>query len=754
LAAANGTGFLLTRCGFSVEGAVKMNWKLDLSLDWLFRRGRAGKNWVSGSDNRGAMTVDLPHCWNTTDTFQIGVEYYRGPGAYLKSFRISQQSDLPVDGRWILESEGFYGTGDLWLNGRKVADIDGEYLGFCLDVGRDLVTDGENILALRLTNSCGPDVLPGIGMPDFLLYGGLAGRVFLRHEPSLHMDRGCLQIIGCDVMGDQPRVAIRSAIRNSRAVSRIASVSWNIVCPDGREIGPGAVQSCEVPADGVAVSPGLDIGISSPELWSPQTPAQYVLKGSVCVDGTVVDCVEQRFGLRSAVFSPGRGFFLNGKRTVLLGCNRHESMPGFGSALPVSIHREDVRIMKETGCNMVRLSHYPQHPAFLDACDAQGLLVCAEIASWKSVRTGRWLKNALRQLEGMIRRDRNRPSIILWCMGNESRSRKAYVALGNLAHSMDQRPTIYAENHMYRAIRAKTTGLPDVWGCNYELNVLAKAADASALKSVLVTECSNMPTACRGKLDEELKQIDILAGDLETLGKVGFNSGCLIWCLNDYATLRKKRYLRFSGIVDAWRVPKMSRSFLQAMWFDQPLIRVYADWGMRGDPIVSGHDRIRREVHVFTNCRQVALLVNGREVAAGSGRPHMVFSIEFEPGILESKGFGEGSCVEDRIQSFGRAAAIELVAERDVLPAIDRETTGISVAIRDLNRAMCLDWNGHIFVKVSGPGRLRTFMADGMVPVAGGVGRLFVSGNGQKGEAEVVAVCPPLACGSARVDFR
>ena len=101
------------------------------------------------------------------------------------------------------------------------------------------------------------------------------------------------------------------------------------------------------------------------------------------------------------------------------GCNRHECLPGFGNALPVNLHRQDAESIKAAGPNFVRLSHYPQHPEFLNACDQLGVLVYAELASWKSVRGGRWLKAAVRQFGDMIRRDRNHPSVIMWGLGNE-----------------------------------------------------------------------------------------------------------------------------------------------------------------------------------------------------------------------------------------------------------------------------------------------------------------------------------------------
>lgn len=717
---------------------------IDLSSHWLFRRGRAGRRWVGGGDSSGVEQVDLPHCWNAVDTFQDNVAYYRGPGAYRKTFRLpTDVFGTDPDGAWILESEGFYGTGDVWLNCGKVAEVDGEYLGFRLDVGK-FVMPGENQLAIRLTNRCRSFVLPGLKMPDFLLHGGLAGRVFLRREPSVHLDRSGLQIAISGVDSQCPTVCISSSIHNSSASARSVRVRWTILDPDGRESGRQESDSTGIPARGAHDLAGLRFQMLSPALWSPERPSLYVLRCEILDSAGTVDEFERRFGLRSAVFEPGRGFFLNGKRTELRGCNRHESMPGFGNALPPAVHREDVRLLKETGCNVVRLSHYPQHPAFLDACDETGLMVYAEIATWKSVRTGRWLRRALRQMERMILRDRHRPCIVLWGMGNESRSRKAYLALSSLARSLDpSRPVTYAENHFHRAIREKTADIPDVWGCNYELDALEKGCSASRLRTTLVSECSNMPTAARGNWTEELKQVQVIERDLAVLESKAFNSGCLIWCMNDYATLRKKRYLRYSGVFDAWRLPKMSRAFLQARWLGNPFVGMYGDWGMPGEKKSRGPVR---EIHVFTNCSRIALFRNGREIVSSAGKPHLVLQVEFEPGVLEARGQLDGREAAGRLRSFGAARGISL--EQEPLAGESRgEVVAVGIAIHDSAGAVCEDWSGRVLVKVAGPATLRSFMPDGSVPVAGGKGRTFVAIAGREESVVVEAFCPPLEAG-------
>jgi len=235
------------------------------------------------------------------------------------------------------------------------------------------------------------------------------------------------------------------------------------------------------------------------------------------------------------------------------------------------MHEADAKCIKQMGLNFVRLSHYPQHPAFLEACDRLGILVYAELSSWKSVRGGEWLRQASRQMEGMIRRDRNHPSIILWGMGNEGRHAAAYHSLYRLCKCLDpQRAVTYAENHVYRARRQKTLGIPDVWGLNYEFDALAEGVAGSRMQCAVVSECSNYPHTRRGDADAEATQLDTIKKDLARMDSHPEIAGFALWCFNDYATLRKQRYRRFSGIVDAWRTPKAAARWLAQTNGNQP----------------------------------------------------------------------------------------------------------------------------------------------------------------------------------------
>ena len=536
---------------------------VDLNQGWAFIQRRASRRWLSGDGDKRESIVDLPHCWNAADDFQEGVAYYRGPGSYRKTFSLGPARS---ESQLYFETEGFYGLGDLWVNGRCVASIDGQYLGVSIDVTDAVRYDGDNTIGVRLTNRCGRKALPGIALPDFLLYGGLSGRAKLVWQPRLRFERGGVSVITRDVMGPSSHADVDLYAENASDRLRRCVTEWRVLDAEGNE---------QASAHGpeLGIQPGersrtaVRLTVPDARLWSPGTPVLYTMEGRVIEDGREVDRMRIRFGFREVEFRPRQGCFVNGVRAPLRGCNRHECQPGYGRALPLAIHAEDAARIRGMGLNFVRLSHYPQHPAFLDACDEQGLLVYAEIASWKSVRGGRWIDLAERQMRGMIRRDRNHPSIILWGLGNEGRHRQAFERLQSCARELDpDRPTIYAENHLYRARRKGTLGIPDVWGTNYELDALEAGCEASRLKNVVISECCNYPHAERGNAEAETLQVAMIADMLERIRGKDWVAGFALWSYNDYGTLRKRRYRRHCGLVDAWRRPKMAAEYLRTLY--------------------------------------------------------------------------------------------------------------------------------------------------------------------------------------------
>jgi hypothetical protein len=696
---------------------------IDLSMGWEFTPGAVETRWFD--DDRGPVfaRVDLPHCWNTRDTQPEDHRYYRGFGNYRCHFKLP-----PVDpGRlWFLESGGFYGLADVRIDGVRCGRVDGQYLGFRLDVTEPLSSiRSSHQLGICLTNQCPLHVLPGIDDPDFILYGGLASPLRLVARPRVRIHEDRLMVRTRLEESGRGAIEVSAEVVNRTTQDWRGRIRWEVRAKDGTVVAQTEPIGLTVRSQDVAPV-ATQLPMASPLIWGLRAPNLYKVS-VLLIDGeTTIDQVARRVGFRRAEFRPDQGFFLNGQRVELRGCNRHENGWGLGNALPDEFQRRDAELLRGMGLNFVRLSHYPQSPAFLDACDEWGILVYAEIATWKSVRSGkRWLAAALRQLEGMVLRDRHHPSVILWGLGNESRSRKAFVALGARTRQLDpDRPTIYAENHFYRAEREGTTGLTDVWGINYELDVREKTIAAARLKTAVVTECSNYPMSRRGDFFAERHQVDMIQRDVIKLRRRPAIAGFALWCFADYATARKARYVRHCGVVDGNRLPKMAAHWLAASYSETPVLEMVAPWR-------SGVGEHFCEIHLFTNAVKTKVWVAGEEPQIFEGGPHHIFSRKFIPDDLVAQAtFPDGTVRETRLAFFGPAVRLS------IRPACGEPTTEIprylvvDVQVEDAAGHRVRDWNQPLSIWVIGSATAALNNRISRLDMGGGLGRFVLVSDG------------------------
>ena len=723
--------------------------RIDLNLGWEFLRKKVGRGWLAGNGGDSEL-VSLPHCWNTHDTFQYGRRSYSGWGAYRRAI---EASVIDYGGQWRLCSGGFYGVGDVWLDGRRLTTVDGQYLGISLDLP-GLGGERDHLLAFRLDNRWRRNVLPGFRQPDFILHGGLAGGVWLEGVLKTCFDVDRIEISSTPHEGGGEDLTIRWALETRSPSERATEVEWRLTGPDGdpidsaRDVVPGADTSPHT----------VSMFLKPPKCWHPDEPNLYWAEGRLSVDGEIVDVVRIRFGITRAEFRPRQGFFLDGERVELRGCNRHEAIPGLGNALPPNLQYRDARILKDLGCNFVRLSHYPQSPHFLDACDELGIMVYAEIATWKSVRSSRrWRRAARRQMRDMVTRDRHHPSIILWGMGNESRSQKAYFELRDIAHQLDPtRCVTYAENHLYRARRHHTVGIPDVWGVNYELDVLEEGCASSRLENVVVSECCNHPASVRGDDHEELTQVYTLERDWEIMADRPYVAGHTVWCLTDYATEHRDRFRRLPGLLDAWRQPKLAAELFRARYSAIGFVSLFITaHAIEAPPSV--HRREHKPLitggglflHVFSNCDGVRLSQNGAFLALLEGAFHHVVEIDAKFTEIIATGSRARKMVQASYRVHGDAERVEVTAPDH--PLASGGLIELDISIRDGSGLPVRDWNGPAKLEFEGRGRLCCFTEDGTVEVSRGCGRVYFEPDRAGGAAVVTASADGLSSGSVTV---
>jgi beta-galactosidase/beta-glucuronidase len=705
--------------------------RLDISAGWDFVRGRVRRRWLSGRGETGEH-VNLPHCWNRGDTFQLGRRSYSGRGAYRR------QLDLPAKpegtGNWKLRSEGFYGFGDVWVDGRTTARVDGQYMGFDIDLPVSLPA-GSHILAVRLENLWQRRILPGRRDPDFLLYGGLAGRVWLEWVPAFHIDRKRVEVVCTQGPEGAEIVELRCGTNGSDTFPEKPRISWSVSTTDGEQVAAAG----PVPIDDG--DSAISTLILNPRCWSPSDPQLYWAEGLLETDTGAADVVRVRFGITRSEFRPDEGFFLDGRRVDLHGCNRHESIPGLGNALPEELDRADARLLKDYGCNFVRLSHYPQHPAFLDACDELGMMVYAEIASWKSVSSSSaWRRAARRQMRDLILRDRHHPSVIVWGMGNESRSRIAYVEMREIARDLDPvRPVTYAENHLYRASREKTVGIPDVWSVNYEIEVLEEARNSCSLRNVILSECCNYPHSVRGDDRAELIQVATLEYEWKLMAERPYLAGHAVWSFTDYATEYRKRYRRQTGLFDAWRRPKMAAELFRARYAEEPFVSLF----------VTGANDYDRELHVFSNCERIVLESDGAPAVELEGQLHHIVSLEGPLTGVRAEATRNGVIVRNELHAWREAHAVAINVDK--AEAKTGWTIPVDLTVCDDAGTPVRDWNGHIEVDVDGDAQLFPYTDAGEVLISRGQGRTYAEIGRSGGEFVIHAATNGLEPGSVKL---
>ncbi|CAN5822642.1 glycoside hydrolase family 2 TIM barrel-domain containing protein [soil metagenome] len=364
--------------------------------------------------------VSVPHTWNASDPFDDVPSYRRGIGWYRQHLVLDPALR---DKRIFIHFEGVNQVADVFVNNAFVGRHSGGYTAFTMDVTRyvNFGPANENVVAVQVDNSHNPFIPPlSVG---FALYGGIYRDVWVIATDAVHfaMDHGSSGIAVTTPVVTRARgtVKVRGAVSNDLGTARRLDVVNTVLDAAGRSVaerrsslavGSGADESWEQALPEVA----------APHLWSPDDPYLYTVRTDLFEGATLRDRVTTSLGFRWYSFDGQQGFTLNGAKLQLRGTNRHQDYAGLGSALSNDLHWRDMEIIKEMGANFVRLAHYPQDPAVLDAADRLGLLIWEEIPVVNYITIApEFTRHAENMLTEMIRQHRNHPSVILWGTMNE-----------------------------------------------------------------------------------------------------------------------------------------------------------------------------------------------------------------------------------------------------------------------------------------------------------------------------------------------
>jgi beta-galactosidase len=487
-------------------------------------------------------------------------------------------------------------------------------------------------------------------------------------------------------------VTARTTVANDGVEAATFDVEQSIVDPDGRVVATGALRSLSLEA-GSQGDFSCGLNVPQPRLWSLESPALHRLVTTIRAGGAVVDRNETTFGIRTIHFDPDQGFFLNGRHVEIHGTNNHQDHAGVGVALPDALQDFRVARLKEIGVNAYRSSHNPPTPEFLDACDRLGLLVLDEN------RLMGVSPEQLGQLESMIRRDRNHPSVIAWSLGNEewaiegnSKGARIAASMQAFAHRLDPtRRTTYANSGGWGGIST----VIDLVGYNY---INQSNPDEQHKKfpnhpgvgtEETTTQCTRgiyFDDPARALLSPQLK------GDTGGNSEKGWNyyaarpflAGLFFWTGFD---LRGEAWpsgwpgvVSHFGFLDACGFPKDTAYYIKSWWTDEPVLHLYPHWNW------AGKEGQEFTVGCFSNHEAVELFLNG--VSLGKQdmprNGHLEWKVAYAPGALEARGYRGGQVVATtRVETTGAPAQLVLTPDRAGIAADGADVAVFAVSARD-----------------------------------------------------------------------
>nr|WP_199080464.1 glycoside hydrolase family 2 TIM barrel-domain containing protein [Pedobacter sp. ASV19] len=697
-------------CQKKNNGAIRKVY--NLNTNWAFCRGDVkGAESVSFNDEKW-YAVSIPHTMRLEQKHNGGAQVYQGVGWYRRYFKISKQADGK---RITLNFEGVQKNCDVFLNGEKIAVHYGGYLGFVIDITSQVKWNQTNVLALRVVNTNDPLTPPGkeLSKLDFNYYGGIYRNVSLVMTDKIYISDpleankiagGGLFITYPQVSKQRAEIQIKTHLINGTgrgdSVTLVSSIRDKNEKEVARSVSKDVLKS--------EIELGQNLVVLQPKLWHPDHPYQYHLVSQVYSGKKLVDEKTTLMGIRSISFQSAEGkadgFYINGEKLYLRGANRHQNYQFIGDAAANSMQYRDAFQLKKGGFNAVRAAHYPQSPAFLDACDKIGLLVIECEPGWQMFnKDSIFIKRTYQQVREMIRRDRNRPSVFLWETSlNESPTPDSWAKeMVRVAH--EEMPTnqmftaddFFAKGRKYYDVSYKvinedgtdpdpkmpslTREWGDTWIADPQKENGLRASRMYTAKGLLA-QCILRQNALNGTMLEE-------EGGYWDHAKLDANkriSGYFLWSYNDY-TRGSDAITAFSGVVDIDRYEKFGYYQLQAMQDARnpvygPMVFI-AGYNSRPD--------LDSTITVFSNCDRVKLYRNNqlmgemsREsnahtaafLAAKGGSPYYTFKIgKYRSGDLKAEGIIDNKVVTTHVVSTpGKADHLEIeVADRGIKAVAD-----------------------------------------------------------------------------------
>ncbi len=678
----------------------------------------------AGFDDSQWRALNLPHDWAVELPFvwddalashgfkPLGRKYPEtSVGWYRKEFEIPA-SDA---GRRVnLEFDGAMRDAMVFVNGCYLGRNEAGYTPFRYDITDFLAVGKKNCVTVRVDAS--------YGNGWFYEGAGIYRHVWLTKTDAVHLGRW-ESFVRSDLKDGKAAISLNTVVVNDGTTSEQPIISWSIYDTDGNSVQEGGGNYRSEPVQpGEAATFTTELTVSNPKLWSPETPNLYTAEISVSSGGKIRDGERITFGVRTAKFDADHGFFLNGQPLKIQGTCNHHDHAGVGAALPDRLQYFRVGVLQEMGCNAIRTSHNMPTPELVEACDRMGMMMMCETRQMSSSPEG------LAQLETMIKRYRNSPSIILWSIGNEEwrlqnemaeEGTKIAGAMVQRCHELD--PTRVVSAAVNGDNEKGVSEALDIIGFNYELKFPDGFHKKHPTRPVFGSETASTITQ-RGSYRTDPLRNMLSAYDYEEnhtewselaeewwafYATREWLAGGFAWTGFDYrgepTPYGWPSINSNFGIVDTCGFPKDNFFYYKAWWTKQPVLHLFPHWtweGREGEEI---------PVWVYSNLDEVELLLNGKSLGRQKAPRfgHVEWKVRYEPGTITAHGWKDGKLLlTEEHTTTGPAAALKIESDRTEIDADGEDVAILTVSAVDGEGRAVLTANMLIDFKVTGEGAL------------------------------------------------
>jgi len=711
--------FLFTQCTSKKEVERSIH---NFNKDWKFQLGDASGAEAVKFDDSSWRKLNVPHDWSIEGVFSDKYPATPGGGAlpggigwYRKSFQISKEE---LEGSVFIDFDGVYQNSEVWINGHSVGKRFYGYSSFRYELTSQLVP-GENIIAVKVDNSVQPNSRWYSG-------SGIYRNVWLVTTGKTHVDHWGTVVTTPEITDAMAKVKFISRIKNNLKEGQKLLVKTVIVDPSGKEIATGKMESDGVKDSILNVS--FDFEVKNPVLWNLDSPKLYSAVTRVFVDGNLSDNYTTPFGIRSFKFDVDKGFSLNGKNIKINGVCDHHDLGCLGTAINRRALERQIELLKGMGCNAIRTSHNPPAPELLDLADQMGMIIMDEAFDmWKKPKNPYdyhtvWDAMHKKDIQDMIKRDRNHPSVIIWSIGNEipeqgdSTGITIAKELAGYVHELDTtRPITSACDHPNPQNFIIRSGVLDLIGYNYHQNDFAafpqtfpgqKFISTESVSALMTRGVYDMPSeeirrwpvqkGWKGKMpnaDNTCSSYDNVSAawgstheeTWKVIKKHDYLSGQFIWTGFDYLGEPTPYWWpsrsSYFGIIDLAGFPKDVYYMYQSEWTKKDVLHVFPHWNWTKGQIV--------DIWAYSNAEEVELFLNDKSLGVKKKQGddlHLLWKVPFMPGTLKAiSRTGGKEVMVTEVKTAGEPAKLIVTADHSTIKADGTDLSFVTVDVVDAN---------------------------------------------------------------------